>query len=73
MMLHDWFAMKVTGWLHCLGLFKLAPYTELFFSLFLFQKMYLKKKKKTWQPNVVLSEFLIMYSFGDFKFDSLYF
>lgn len=32
-----------------------------------------KKKKKTRKPNVVLSEFLIMYSFGDFKFVPLYF
>lgn len=35
-----------------------------------FQK---KEEKKTRKPNVVLSEFLIMYSFGDFKFVPLYF
>lgn len=36
-----------------------------------FQKK--RRKKKTWKPNVVFSEFLIMYSFGDLKFVSLYF
>lgn len=34
---------------------------------------FFKKKKKDMIPNVVFSEFLIMYSFGDFKFVSLYF
>lgn len=32
-----------------------------------------KEEKKDMIPNVVFSEFLIMYSFGDFKFVSLYF
>lgn len=37
------------------------------------QTFFQKRKKNTWKPNVVLSEFLIMYSFGDFKFVPLYF
>ena len=52
--------------------------TVWFVVLFLFfslkkKKEKLKKNKKIQKPNVVLSEFLIMYSFGDFKFVPLYF
>lgn len=32
-----------------------------------------REKKKRQKPNMVLSDFLIMYSFGDFKFVPLYF
>lgn len=37
---------------------------------FLFPK---REKKKRQKPNMVFSDFLIMYSFGDFKFVPLYF
>lgn len=40
-----------------------------FFFVFFFKK----QQKKGQKPNVVLSDFLIMYSFGDFKFVPLYF
>jgi len=44
-----------------------------FFVLFFFSKKGKKEKKKKRQEPNVLSEFLIMYSFGDFKSVPLYF
>lgn len=41
--------------------------------VFLFVFFSKNNKKKGQKPNVVLSDFLIMYSFGDFKFVPLYF
>lgn len=68
-------------------LFKLVTYTERRFTDRLLTLMFLatvkgtcdffffspKRKEKRQKPNVVLSDFLIMYSFGDFKFVPLYF